>query len=45
MKSMTGSISRGDNWFYHGKPGYDQATGVGVPNVANLLEALEKPIF
>ena len=38
-------ITRGDNWFYRGKPGYDQATGVGVPNVANLLEALEKPIF
>jgi kumamolisin len=44
-KAPLRDITSGDNWFYHGKPGYDQATGVGVPNVANLLEALEKPIF
>jgi subtilase family serine protease len=34
-------IKRGDNWFWSGRPGYDQATGLGVPDVANLLEALE----
>jgi kumamolisin len=33
-------ITTGDNWFWHAHPGYDQATGVGVPDVANLLEAL-----
>jgi kumamolisin len=34
-------IVTGDNDFYNATPGYDQATGVGVPNVANLLQALE----
>jgi kumamolisin len=33
-------ISAGDNWHYFGHDGYDQATGVGVPDVANLLRAL-----
>jgi subtilase family serine protease len=34
-------IVSGDNEFYKATPGYDQASGVGVPNVANLLEALK----
>jgi kumamolisin len=34
-------IRAGDNWYWHAGPGYDQATGVGVPNIANLLDALE----
>lgn len=38
-------IKSGDNWHWQGKPGYDQATGVGVPNVANLLQALRYPFF
>ena len=32
-------ITAGDNWFYNAQPGYDQATGVGVPDVANLVRA------
>ncbi|MGH8140347.1 MAG: hypothetical protein ACREVV_19385 [Steroidobacteraceae bacterium] len=35
-------IVHGNNWFYTGNPGYDQGTGVGVPNVANLLQALQR---
>ena len=34
-------IKDGDNWFYNGHTGYDQGTGVGVPDVANLLRALQ----
>jgi kumamolisin len=30
----------GDNWYWRGVRGYDQATGLGVPDVANLLEAI-----
>ncbi len=33
-------IKTGDNWYYHGLPGYDRTTGVGVPDFAKLLEAL-----
>jgi kumamolisin len=33
-------ITSGNNWFYNGVRGYDQATGVGVPDVANLFKAL-----
>ncbi|GAB2534156.1 S53 family peptidase [Rhodanobacter koreensis] len=29
-------IRAGDNWFYSGIPGYDQGSGVGSLNVANL---------
>ena len=29
-------IHAGDNWFYHGVPGYDQGSGIGTLNVANL---------
>lgn len=38
-------ITTGDNWFYTGERGYDQATGVGVPDVANLFRALEVPFL
>ncbi|MFZ0497842.1 MAG: S53 family serine peptidase [Steroidobacteraceae bacterium] len=38
-------IKSGDNWFWNATPGYDQATGVGVPNVANLLQTMERPLF
>jgi kumamolisin len=34
-------ITAGDNWHYDGVRGYDQATGVGVPDVANLFKALQ----
>jgi kumamolisin len=34
-------IVRGDNWFYSGHAGYDQGSGVGVPDVTNLLRALQ----
>jgi kumamolisin len=33
-------ISAGDNWHYNAHGRYDQATGLGVPDVANLLRAL-----
>ena len=33
-------ITAGDNWHYNAHRGYDQATGLGVPDVANLLKAL-----
>jgi len=33
-------ITTGDNWHYDAHGGYDQATGVGVPDVANLLRVL-----
>ncbi len=33
-------IATGDNWFYRGEPGYDQATGVGTLDVANFSRAL-----
>ncbi|MFC5582322.1 S53 family peptidase [Rhodanobacter terrae] len=29
-------IRAGDNWFYHGVPGYDQGAGIGTLNVRNL---------
>jgi subtilase family serine protease len=38
-------IVHGDNWFYQGRPVYDQATGVGVPNIANLLDTLQNPFY
>jgi subtilase family serine protease len=34
-------ITSGNNWFYNASRGYDQATGVGVPDVANLFNALQ----
>lgn len=33
-------ITSGDNEFWKARPGYDQATGVGVPDIANLYRAL-----
>jgi kumamolisin len=44
-KAPLRDITDGDNWFYYSHAGYDQATGLGVPNVANLLEALENPLY
>jgi kumamolisin len=38
-------ITRGNNWYWNAGPGYDQATGIGVPNVANLLEALSYYVY
>lgn len=38
-------ITSGNNWGFNAKRGYDQATGVGVPNVANLLQRLKRPLF
>jgi kumamolisin len=34
-------ITTGDNWYWNAGPGYDQASGAGVPDVAHLLEVLE----
>ena len=34
-------ITKGDNWYWYADRGYDQTTGVGVPDAANLLEALQ----
>jgi kumamolisin len=34
-------ITQSNNWYWQARPGYDQTTGVGVPDVANLLEALQ----
>jgi hypothetical protein len=33
-------ITAGDNWYWRARRGYDQATGLGAPNVAHLLEAI-----
>jgi subtilase family serine protease len=38
-------ITQGNNWYWKAGPGYDQATGVGVPDVANLLQALSYYIY
>ena len=34
-------IKTGNNWGFNAHGGYDQATGVGVPDVANLFKALQ----
>ena len=34
-------ITKGDNWFWTGRPGYDQATGLGVPDWANFYDWLQ----
>ena len=34
-------ITQGDNWFWNANKAYDQVTGIGVPDVANLLKALQ----
>jgi subtilase family serine protease len=33
-------ITEGDNWYYVAHPGYTPASGVGVPDVANLFDLL-----
>ena len=33
-------IRDGDNWFYHGRPGYEPGAGIGTLNVANFSEFL-----
>jgi kumamolisin len=33
-------IKDGDNWFYQGRAGYDQGSGVGTLDVANFARAL-----
>jgi kumamolisin len=33
-------IKDGDNWFYQGRAGYDQGSGVGTLDVANFAKAL-----
>jgi kumamolisin len=33
-------IPQGNNWYWYSHRGYDQVTGLGVPDVANLLEYL-----
>jgi kumamolisin len=33
-------VTNGDDWHYSAHSGYDQASGLGVPDVANLLRAL-----
>jgi kumamolisin len=38
-------ITQSNNWYWNAGPGYDQATGVGVPNVANLLQALSYYLY
>jgi len=34
-------IKAGDNWFYQGRPGYDQGSGVGSLDVANFARTLQ----
>jgi kumamolisin len=34
------AIRYGDNWFYHGRDGYNQGAGLGTIDVANFAEAL-----
>ncbi|HEY4127222.1 MAG TPA: S53 family peptidase [Gammaproteobacteria bacterium] len=38
-KAPLRDITAGDNWFYQGQRGYDLGSGVGVPDVANLIKA------
>jgi kumamolisin len=38
-------ITTGDNDFFVGLRGYDQASGVGVPDVTNLFKALQLPLL
>jgi kumamolisin len=34
-------ITAGDNWYYHASAGWNAATGLGVPNVAQLAKAVQ----
>ncbi|UTH72585.1 protease pro-enzyme activation domain-containing protein [Chromobacterium sp. IIBBL 290-4] len=38
-------VSAGGNWGYNAHRGYNQATGIGVPNVANLDAVLKRYFF
>ncbi len=35
-------ITAGDNWYYSAGPGWDAATGLGVPDITSLAQALGK---
>ena len=35
-------ITKGDNWFYHGIPGYEPGAGLGVLDVAKLAAAVAR---
>ena len=35
-------VTAGDNWFYKGAPGYTPGAGLGVLNVASLVDALQQ---
>lgn len=37
-------VKAGDNWFYTGVPGYDNASGVGTLDVANFAEVLAQHV-
>ena len=39
------AIRYGDNWFYHGRDGYNQGAGLGTMNVANFADALRAHYF
>lgn len=45
-RSNTGAplhpIAYGDNWFYHGRNGYNPAAGLGTMDVANFAKALRQ---
>jgi subtilase family serine protease len=34
------AITQGDNWYYNARPSYNPASGLGVPDVANLFDWL-----
>ena len=34
-------ITAGDNWYWRGRPGYDQGSGLGVPDWANFYDWLQ----
>jgi subtilase family serine protease len=40
-KAPLKDITAGNNWFYKAHSGYDQTTGVGIPNFTNLLKAFK----
>jgi hypothetical protein len=35
-------ITKGDDWYWFGRRGYDQTTGLGVPDWANFFDALRE---
>jgi hypothetical protein len=38
-------ITHGDNWFYHGVPGYAPAAGLGVLDVTKLALAVSQEVL